>query len=127
MTRRARARAGFLAYAILLATLTHWPQLRVRVGDIPRPDVAIHLAAFALWTLLLHRAALLGPLASPRNFCLTTLAAAGYAALDEATQAIPILGRTAVWDDLAANLLGVGLGAAAAAILLALDPPTSRP
>ena len=42
----------------------------------------------------------------------------GYAALDELTQAIPGLGRTAGLDDFAADVLGVTLGVAAGAVVL---------
>jgi hypothetical protein len=117
-----RARAWFVGYALLLFTLTHWPRLRIDVGSIPRPDVALHVGALAAWTLLLQRSAWFGPVGSARNLCLSTLAAAAYAALDEWSQAIPGLGRTPAWDDLAANLLGVGAGAAAGALLLAIEP-----
>jgi VanZ family protein len=38
-----------------------------------------------------------------------------YAAFDEGTQAIPILGRTAAWDDYLFNVMGVSLGTAVCA------------
>jgi len=118
---RPRRAAGFWLYAITLATLTHWPALRVE-APIERPDLLIHLGAFGLWTLLLA-----GLVRSPLA---VGLIASCYAALDEGTQAIPILHRTAGWDDLAADLLGVWLAVALVALLRRFarsDNPPSDP
>lgn len=122
------ARRWFIAYACLLFTLTHWPRLELPTDAIPRPDLFAHLAAFALWTFLCLRSAWFGPRASARNFVLGALACLAYAALDELTQAIPIFQRDCAWDDFAADLLGVGLGLAAFALLTAIDddPPHAR-
>ena len=117
------ARWTFLAYALALAIATHWPQLRVGLGSIPRPDLFIHVGVFAGWAFLFARAAWFGPRFSPANI----LGAAGiglaYGAIDEATQAIEIVRRSARWDDLAANILGVGAGIGATLLLGALETP----
>ena len=48
-------RAGFICYALVLATATHWPKLRIE-GPVPRPDLWIHFAAFGLFTIALNLA-----------------------------------------------------------------------
>ena len=103
-------RAAFFCYVPVLFTATHWPELKIEAGDIPRPDLGVHLIAFGLLAFLALNAQLFGPRTSARNASLTALASAVYAAFDESTQAIPILKRTAVLDDFLANLLGVALG-----------------
>jgi len=118
-------RAWFIAYAILLATLTHWPRLDVDIGRMPRPDVLAHVAAFGTWAFLAQRSGLFGPRHTSRAIALAAGASVAYAVIDEATQAIPALGRTAAWDDLAANLLGVGAGTAAAMAALLIEPDRS--
>ena len=49
--KRAR-RAAFWLYVPALFTATHWPYLEVPLPG-ERPDLAVHLCAFGLWTLLL--------------------------------------------------------------------------
>jgi VanZ family protein len=118
-SRRAR-RFVFIAYAILLATATHWPSLAI--GDpqsAARPDLPIHVAAFGLLTALLIACAFFGGALSPRNILISTPIAGAYSALDEASQAIPILDRSVSPEDLLANLLGVTLAGLAALMLRA--------
>ncbi len=122
-------RVLFGGYAVLLATLTHWPSLRVE-APIERPDLLVHVAAFGLWTVLLGLTRLLGPVGAVRSTLLTGGLALVVAALDEATQALPALGRQPDPSDLAANLLGVGAGAAtlvaAGRLLPRAAPPAAR-
>jgi hypothetical protein len=99
----------FLAFAVVLFTGTHWPQLRIQ-GPIPRPDLWIHFAAFATWTFLCGCCAFFGPRWSRANIGTTCLVALLYAALDEGLQLIPQLGRTAAFDDYGANAIGVAIG-----------------
>jgi VanZ family protein len=106
----------FVLYALVLFVATHWPNLRIESDVIERPDLLIHLGAFGLWALLLQLTGLLGPPRSPRTALKTFGVGALYAAVDESSQAIPILGRTAVWDDYVANVVGVALGAAAGCV-----------
>ncbi|MBL0926747.1 MAG: hypothetical protein IBJ11_03725 [Phycisphaerales bacterium] len=110
-------RRVFWLYAAALFTVTHWPALRVPIGDLPRPDLLQHLLAFGLWTFLLLRCGFFGPRDADRALAIGTAVAAAYAALDECSQGIPALQRLVAWDDLAANLLGVALGSSAAAAL----------
>lgn len=117
---------AFILYALVLFTATHWPNLRIKSDVIERPDLLIHLGAFGLWAFLLHLTSLLGPPRSPKTALRTFIAGAVYAAFDEATQALPFLGRTAVWDDYFANLVGVTLGVAAACAAARLFPALTR-
>lgn len=116
---RALRRAAFVAFAILLFTATHWPNLAIE-SDVGRPDLVIHAATFAIWTALLIGAAFFGPALAPRNILAAAPVAALYAGLDEGLQAIPALHRTAAWDDLAADLLGVALATLGALALAAV-------
>ncbi len=104
-------RAAFALFAIMLATATHWPQLKLDVAPIERADLLQHLIAFGLWTALLIAGGFFGPWNSWRNIAAAHLVAVVYAGIDEGTQLIPILGRTAAWDDFAFNCIGVWIGA----------------
>jgi hypothetical protein len=106
---RPLARLAFFPYALALFTATHWPALNVP-GQEVRSDLIIHLICFGGWTILFTRCGWFAPWSSRRNLSLSALAAFGYAAFDEGTQAIPALRRVAAWDDLAANYLGVTTG-----------------
>jgi VanZ family protein len=58
-----------------------------------------------------------------RNVLFAGLAAVVYAAFDEATQSIPGLGRTAAWDDFAANAAGIVVAVVASLLIgLVLGP-----
>ena len=120
---RTAARAAFVVYALVLVTATHWPQLRIDGGPIPRPDLLIHIAAFGLWTCLLIATELLGPWRSKAAIGKCVVIALVYAAIDEGTQAIPALGRTVALDDYLANALGVILAGIAALIASAIFKP----
>jgi len=98
----------FAGYAILLFTGTHWPNLQIK-GPVERSDLWVHLGAFGAWTVLAAVCGFFGPVFSARNLTLTWLLAVGYACIDEGLQAIPALGRTCAWDDLACNVLGISL------------------
>jgi len=111
-----------IAYVCVLATATHWPRLRFD-GPVPRSDLYIHLLAFGTLGGLVTLSAFFAPAASGRNIALSWLAAMLYAAVDESTQAIPGLGRTAALDDFLANTAGITLGVAAAAVLTRLVAP----
>ena len=115
-------RRGFLLYAVALFIATHWPNLRIESDVIRRPDLLVHLGAFGLWAFLLHLTGLLGPPRAARTAGVTFAVGAVYAGIDELTQAIPVLGRTVVWDDYFANLAGVTLGAAAGCLVARAFP-----
>lgn len=97
-------RTAFVAYAIALFTMTHWPKLVVQ-GPVPRTDLWAHFAAFSLWTVLLGGS-------FGRGLPLWALALVGfaYAGVDEGLQAIPALGRVCAWDDFFADCGGVVIG-----------------
>ena len=76
---------------------------------IPRPDLYIHLAVFGLWTLLFSLCRPAGPIFSGRNIRWVAGTSTVYAVFDELTQGIPGINRSVGVDDLAANILGIGL------------------
>lgn len=94
----------FGAYASGLFVATHWPRLSID-SPVRGIDKLIHLAVFCIWTLLLGCATRAGR----RGWTLTTLWTIStlYAAFDEGLQAIPALGRTCSFGDLAANVAGI--------------------
>lgn len=84
---------------------------------MPRPDLVGHYVAFGLFALLL---CLWNPLLTPRtgvNLLVAFAAGAAYGGVTELLQAIPILKRSAGWDDWAADVLGVGCGLIAYLVL----------
>ncbi|MBX3379507.1 MAG: VanZ family protein [Phycisphaeraceae bacterium] len=101
-------RPVFAGYALLLFTGTHWPNLQIR-GPVERTDLWVHLGAFGTWAALAAACGFFGPVFSKRNLTLSWMTAVGYACIDEGLQAIPALGRTCAWDDLAFNVLGISL------------------
>lgn len=106
----ALSRAAFVAYALAIFVATHWPQFTIDVPGVERPDLFIHLAVFCIWCVLLN---LTGWLGEPRAIGTPIKAlpvALAYAAIDESTQALPIIARTAALDDLLANSAGIVLG-----------------
>jgi len=112
-----------LGYTLALVAATHWPQLVIEAGPIPRPDLFAHFAAFGVFAFLLNAAALFGPLGSPRTAFRVLLIALPWCVIDEATQSFEALGRFVTFDDLLANWGGVVIGSAAA---LALGPVVRR-
>ncbi len=113
---RRAALIAFVVYAIVLVVATHWPRLTIE-GPIERPDLVIHLAAFGLWCVLLAMTGLLGGRWTARNIAASVGVSLAYAALDEGTQAIPALGRTAALDDYLADAAGIVLAGAGLALL----------
>ena len=105
--RVSRAALGvFVVYTVVLSVATHWPRLRIE-GPIERPDLWIHMGAFGLWAALLAMTGLLAPRWTVKNILASTLVALAYAAIDEGSQAIPALGRTAALDDYLADAAGI--------------------
>jgi ribosomal protein L37AE/L43A len=98
---RARWRACFLAYAALLTTATHWPALELGTEEVPAADKPLHLYAFALLTVFLWKTEWIG------RASVTIAAALGWVALDELTQALPILDRQFSMLDVISSALGV--------------------
>lgn len=104
-------RVAFFAYAAALFVATHWPRLELNVRGVERPDLLAHLLVFGVWFLLLFFSGLPGSTGLYRSVGRAWLIAAGYAAADEALQLPEFVRRHAAWDDLAANLAGVSIGA----------------
>lgn len=102
----------FFGYALLLAVLTHWPHLAVRV-PIDRPDLLIHAGVFCVWIVLLERSGLLGRFIEDaavqwRRLAWYGMVAGAFAAVDEWTQ--QFVGRVTALDDFVADVVGVGIG-----------------
>ena len=112
-------RVALGVFVAILATATHWPKLRIE-GPVPRTDLWLHLGAFGTLGVLVAAAGLVGAVGSRKNLIASWGLALAYAALDESTQAIPGLGRTAGLDDFAANATGVTLGVLAVGAAMAL-------
>ncbi len=119
-------RFAFWCYAVILFTMTHWPKLQ-----LPGPrntDKFVHVGAFGVWTALLIGAGFFGSLLTRRNVAICLLIAPAYAAIDEASQAIPFIHRSAEFVDYYANLAGIALaGLAAMAAIVLREPVKARP
>jgi hypothetical protein len=142
---RRLTRLAFWGYAVVLFVATHWPNLRIDSAYMERPDILIHMGAFGVWTLLLISTGYLAtgasdPLAeskgvrgwarivsAPRCVLIAWLVAMVYAAVDEVSQGLPGLGRTAAWDDYAADSAGIVTAAVGAMVVGAVTKPTRRP
>ncbi|MCA9298993.1 MAG: VanZ family protein [Phycisphaerales bacterium] len=121
MTRRLPVLV-FVPYAILIATLTHWPNLKIESATVDRPDLIAHFTVYSIWVILFRWTGWI-----PGRTRWVVLArvwgvAAVYAGLDESTQAF-IPGRSVLWSDYAANLGGITLGTLVGAAL-PWRPPT---
>ncbi len=125
MNPRRAVRFAFIAYALVLFTLTHFPNLKI--DSTWRPDLVAHLTAFGGWTLLLIMSGLFGPPLSSCNIALAAATGVAYGAIDEGLQAIPFIHRHAALDDWAADCLGVALACAAVLILRVAMRPRGNP
>lgn len=117
---------AFGVYAVALFIGTHIPNFRVEIPQIGRPDLILHMLAFGGWFVLFLAAEFFGPWRTLRSIALCTIVAAVYACIDEYSQSMPGLNRTAALDDLVANLAGVTL-AAAMSIVAARALPGPEP
>ncbi len=115
-------RGVFLAFALAVVTATHWPNLQLP-NVVPRTDLWIHFASFALWMMLAAFAAWFGQALSKRNLTRTFAMAFVYIFVDELTQGIPVLHRTVDWTDIVANFMGLCIGMG---VLLLLRRTTLR-
>lgn len=128
-------RLTFWLYAVGVFISTHWPKLRIESSLLPRVDIHIHMGTFFAWTALLLLTGYfardardplaesrgvrgwLGLTLTPRAIVPGVLIGVVYAAFDEGTQAIPALGRTAAWDDYAADCGGILLAGVVGAVV----------
>lgn len=114
-------RLAFIAWALLLFTLTHWPDLQVKIEGIERTDLLGHAIGYSTWTALLIGTGWLAPRGSWKSIGLGMPIALLYSGIDEASQWF-IPGRFVSWTDFAANSVGVWIGAAVWVVaLLVLD------
>ena len=92
-------RVVFWIYTVLLLAGTHYPKLQIGTpGD--SPDKLIHFAAFGGWSMLFWLTGYV------RSMFLVMVIGVLFGFLDEATQAIPGLGRTFDLGDVLANSMG---------------------
>jgi len=119
------SRIAFWVYVPVLFGATHWPSLQI--GGPVGTDKSIHIFAFGLWTALLIAAGLFGPPLSWRNILAACIIAPMYAAIDETTQAIPFLHRSAEFADWFANLKGIATACIGAIALAAVRAHRSTP
>lgn len=103
-------RGFFIAYVLLIFTLTHWPALTVPI-PIKRPDILAHVVVFSTWCILATLCGLNGRVLSARNILWSWILAIAYASVDEGLQYPAFVKRAADWDDFWANMLGVTVGA----------------
>lgn len=104
----------FVVFAAALFVGTHWPNLKVDVPMVERPDLLVHMCVFGAWFVFLWLSALVGRPVSWMTVLKCAIVAVAYAAVDESMQAIPWVRRHAAWDDFGANCLGIGVAASVA-------------
>ena len=89
----------FWIFTCVLLIASHYPRLSVGTpGDAP--DKLLHFFAFGGWALLLWSSGYV------RSLLLVVFLSVAFGAFDEATQAIPIMGRSADIQDLLADGAG---------------------
>ena len=96
-------RIVFIVYLVAMTVGTHWPELEIGAAGQPAPDKLIHLFAFGGLAFLLWQTRWVWV----RRYWVAGLIVIGWTLIDEYTQSLPILGRTASWIDIFAGQLGV--------------------
>jgi VanZ family protein len=92
-------------YWLVLAALTHYPQVRIP-GEIPKSDKVVHFTAFALLAFLFWRFFAARTRVLAASFvAVAAIVLIAYASIDEYTQRF--VGRDSDWIDWIANLSGV--------------------
>lgn len=123
------ARFLFGVYAVVLFLATHWPEARLPMGPIPRPDLLQHLVAFGVWSGLFTASGIFAQWNSRQNIVPSIFVGLAYACIDEGLQAIPAIRRVFGWEDMAFNILGILAGVPCtllAAKALSKKPATDR-
>lgn len=105
--------AGFVVYALAVVIATHWPKLQIDSPYVDRPDLVIHIVVFGGWAMALLLSGLLRAADPRRRAMHAWVISAVYAAIDELTQELPGIYRTAGVDDWAANVTGITIACAA--------------
>ncbi len=112
-----------VVYTAALLVGTHWPSLRVSAPTPIPLDKILHCIGFAGFASFLLLARLRpgraeGESAFTRGNILFALGVGlAYAVADEASQALPLLGRFATWSDVVANVTGIAVAAVGMVIL----------
>lgn len=120
------ARGGFVAFALCLATLTHWPWLQLTVENDSLfwgVDKWGHIGLFAGWVVLLGATGWVRGETVWRRAALGIALGIGYAVVDELTQPL-VAGRQFSGGDLMASSIGCVCGGLAWRFALWIDQPT---
>ncbi len=105
--------------------LTHYPQLTLPFPG--RPDLVAHMSMYGVWTLLCGACGWFGRPLGELNIWRSSAVSLVYCGLDEWSQAIPFIRRTAALDDFGANALGVMLATALLLVIARLAGPPRPP
>jgi VanZ family protein len=99
----------FWLYFCALTIALLWPNMTMPPVGV-RPDLLGHYVAFGLLALLICLWNPLGTRNPVWNALATLAAGTAYGGATEMLQSIPVLKRSAGWDDWVADVLGVGCG-----------------
>jgi len=117
---------GLLIPLMRLVTACYWVAMCVGT-HLPIPsdvvptnvsDTWLHLGAYFGLGVLMVGSVAAGRQVSRRNLIRIWILVVCYGALDELTQMIPVLHRTAEWKDLGADAAGAAAGVLAGAVLV---------
>jgi VanZ family protein len=117
----AALRAACILYTLCLLIATHWPGVTIE-GPVQRPDLLVHLAAYAVLGGLALATGWFGTPGTARAWALATTACVVLGAADEVTQ--PWFARSADWSDWLADAAGGALGAGLATVAARLGLPS---
>lgn len=117
---------GLLIPLMRLVTACYWVAMCVGTHLPIPPDVVptnvsdtwLHLGAYFGLGVLMVGSVAAGRQVSRRNLIRIWILVVCYGALDELTQMIPVLHRTAEWKDLGADAAGAAAGVLAGAVLV---------
>ena len=102
-------RLGLAGYWVSMCVATHVPNPPA-VVPVQVSDTWLHLVAYLGLAVLLVQGIAVVRSVSRRDAVLLWAVAVVYGALDEVTQMVPALHRTAEWKDWAADVAGAAIG-----------------
>jgi len=112
--------AASVAYACVLAWATHHPKPEDLLGRNPPSDKLVHVGAYTVLAALVAATLAAAGRLSPRGMRIAAVSLAAFAVVDEATQPLPWFRRTADPLDWIFDVVGIAIGMAAVAGLVAL-------
>lgn len=104
---RGWCRGAFWVYAAGLVVMTHLPGVRTPGMDLTRTDLAAHVGAFGVWTVLFHATGYTGVWLGVWSVARSVAVGAGVGVADELSQGLPGVGRVVDPADAVANTVGV--------------------